>query len=411
MAEKQQVVIIGGGILGLAIAHYLQNSGEAQVWLFERGELGSGTTSQAAALLTRARSSDSAALMVHETHSTLRMLEQRFNLPFAQRSGCLHIAVNDNERQQQQRYFQQAQQLDVGTQWLASSDIQRLLPWLTLPADSSALYYPDDGHADPYTLAQLYARSARAAGAQIIAHCAVNRLESQGGIFTGVHLASGEFIRADSVVLAAGPWSAALACDYDIALAMAPVRSHYWITNNQPQVDANQPMAIIPSAKAYFRTEQSALLFGVRDSQCCVADPRALPHDIHSFHFAEDANGWLALEEHWHSLLTLCPLLEQAQLAHYLSGVSSYTPDGKPLLGRLEQYSNVFVATGCSGAGIAFSAGIGRLLSEQILEQPTFVNPEEFSPSRFAAMQPKADPMSPEFRLHCARARSGKSTG
>ena len=411
MAVKQQVVIIGGGILGLAIAHYLQSSEQAQVTLFERGELGAGTTSQAAALLTRARSSDSAALMVHETHSTLRMLEQRFNLPFAQCSGCLHIAVNNNERQQQQRYFQQAQQLNVDTQWLASSDIQRLLPWLALPADSSALYYPDDGHADPYTLAQLYARSARAAGAQIISHCAVNRLESQDNKLTGVHIASGEFIRADSVVLAAGPWSAALACDYDIALAMAPVRSHYWITSNQPQVDAKQPMAIIPSAKAYFRTEQSALLFGVRDSQCCVADPRALPHDIHSFHFAEDANGWLALEEHWHSLLTLCPLLEQAQLAHYLSGVSSYTPDGKPLLGRLEQYSNAFVATGCSGAGIAFSAGIGRLLSEQILEQPTCVNPEEFSPSRFAAMQPKADPMSPEFRLHCARARSGKSTG
>jgi len=411
MAVKQQVVIIGGGILGLAIAHYLQSSEQAQVTLFERGELGAGTTSQAAALLTRARSSDSAALMVHETHSTLRTLEQRFNLPFAQRSGCLHIAVNDDERQQQQRYFQQAQQLNVDTQWLASSDIQRLLPWLAITADSSALYYPDDGHADPYTLAQLYARSARAAGAQIISHCAVNRLELQGNKLTGVHIASGEFIRADSVVLAAGPWSAALACDYDIALAMAPVRSHYWITSNQPQVRADQPMAIIPSAKAYFRTEQSALLFGVRDSQCCVADPRALPHDIHSFHFAEDANGWLALEEHWHSLLTLCPLLEQAQLAHYLSGVSSYTPDGKPLLGCLEQYSNAFVATGCSGAGIAFSAGIGRLLSEQILEQPTFVNPEEFSPSRFAAMQPKADPMSPEFRLHCARARSGKSTG
>ncbi|MCD8522793.1 MAG: FAD-binding oxidoreductase [Saccharospirillaceae bacterium] len=409
MVNKQQVVIIGGGILGLAIAHYLQTSGQAQVQLFERGELGAGTTSQAAALLTRARSSDNSASMVHETHTVMRTLEQRFNMPFAQRSGCLHIAVHDDERQQQQRYAQQAQQLDVATQWLDSAAIRRLLPWLAVNADSRALYYPDDGHADPYTLAQLYARSARAAGAQIITHCAVSRLESQGGVFTGVHLASGECIRADSIVLAAGPWSAALASDYDIALAMAPVRSHYWITNHQPQVRADQPMAIIPSAKAYFRSEHSALLFGVRDSQCCVADPRALPDDIHSFHFADDANGWLALEEHWQTLQALCPLLESAQLAHYLSGVSSYTPDAKPLLGRVGE--NVFVATGCSGAGIAFSAGIGRLLSEQILDKPTFVAADEFSPARFAGMQPAADPLSADFRQYCAHARSGKSTG
>jgi 4-methylaminobutanoate oxidase (formaldehyde-forming) len=98
-------------------------------------------------------------------------------------------------------------------------------------------------------------------------------------------------------------------------------------------------------------------------------------------------------------------------LNHYISGISSYTPDSLPLLGPSEEWKNLFIATGCSGAGIAWSGGIGRLLSEQILGQKTFVDDQRYKINRFDQKIGNVDPMDATFRQICAQARSNKKTG
>ncbi|WP_430461959.1 NAD(P)/FAD-dependent oxidoreductase [Thalassolituus sp. LLYu03] len=414
---QSHTLIIGGGITGLACASYLQRSGKTRVTVLEAGELAAGTTSQAAALLTRARSDDNSAVLVDETHRILKQLEARFGA-LAIRGGCVHVACTAAEEERLQAYARQADALRQDVRWLNGAELAAALPWLALPVGAVGLLYADDGHADPYGFAHFYARAARADGAQLRTHTRVadflctpdhDTHDKQGGkrAVAGVITTEGETILADQIVLAAGPWSPVLARSVNLPLAMAPVRSHYWITDHLATVSARQPMAIVPSAKAYFRPEHSGLLFGVRDQQICVADPQDLPADIHAFRFAHDSDGWQALEEHWQSLLATCPALENTGLAHYLSGVSSYTPDGKPLLGQAPGFANVWLATGCSGAGIALSGGTGRLLSEMLLGEPLFADPAPYDPGRF----PAADAFDPDFRVRCAKARSGKSTG
>lgn len=411
MKALPHTLIIGGGITGLACAWYLQRSGQTQVTLLDAGELAAGTTSQAAALLTRARSDDNSAALVHETHRVLRELEEQYG-ELAIRGGCVHLACNGEEEAVLTRYAQQAGHLQQEVRWLAGHGLAAQLPWLSLPEGALGLFYPDDGHADPYGFAHYYARAARGAGAVIHTHTRVqdwllSASGQAGGRIHGVVTSEGRQLTADQILLAAGPWSSLLAQKLGLKLAMAPVRSHYWITDNISGVSAQQPMAIVPAASAYFRPESRGLLFGVRDQQICVADPRDLPADIHSFRFAQDADGLLALEEHWQSLQTFCPALQQAGLAHYLSGVSSYTPDSKPLLGAAPGFSNLWLASGCSGAGIALSGGSARLLSELMLGQTPFVDATPYDPGRFMA----ADPFDEAFRQQCARARSGKRTG
>jgi sarcosine oxidase subunit beta len=417
-SAMKKVVIVGGGILGLATAYYLQTSGLAQVTVLEAGSFAGATTSQAAALLTRARTALSDGLMVDETHRVIKQFEQNFQQPFMQRHGCIHLASQGESFQAElsslQAHYQQGKERGIQSQWLNDADMKQQLPWLTVNRESQGLFYPDDGHADPYLLASYYLKAAKNAGAYLHQGVRVKQLLELNDKISGVRSDKNEDWLADAVLLAGGPWTAVLAAQHNVKLGMAPVRSHYWITDNQALVKPSQAMAIVPSSKVYFRAENKGLLFGVRDSQRCIADPRELPESqqgIHSYRFEHDEKGWLALEENWQGLIATCPLLETAPLNHYISGISSYTPDGLPLLGPSAAWQNLFVATGCSGAGIAWSGGIGRLLSEQILEQETFVDGRRYALNRFDQQFETVDSMDANFREECARARTNKKTG
>lgn len=405
----KQVVIIGGGILGLACAYYLQRSGQAQVTLLEAGDFASATTSQAAALLTRARNDINASRYVAETHHIIAQFEQQLGQTLMQRPGCWHLVDGDVPLTTLQHY-QQLAQPDNAPQWRQADALRAALPAFEVGDDARALVYHNDGFIDPYLLATTYLQQARALGAVCLSQRRVTRLQSDNNRITAV-LTERQSFSCDALLLAAGPWSKVLARQLDSPLAMATVRSHYWITDPQPLVARAMPMLIDQRNGFYFRSENGALLFGLRDSQGCVTDATQLPDDIHSLAFPQDPQGWAALEENWQALIARCPLLAQAQLNHYIAGVSSYTPDGKPLLGPLPGWCNAFVASGCSGAGIAWSGGIGRAVADCVLGQQGALEIACYAPERFARHNPQLDVFSAAFQQQCALARSQKKTG
>jgi len=352
--------------------------------------------------------------MVDETHNVIRALEQQSGEVFMQRYGCVHIAADNQQLAMLHQHEQQSRERDIRCGWLNAKEIAEKFPWLNIGSADLGLDYLDDGHADPYLLAQYYFRAAKSYGANIRQNCKVKELTFKAGKLRGVITNEGQEIEADSVVVALGPWSSVFLAQYDVPLAMAPVRSHYWITNNIGNVRPDHSMVIVPSSKVYLRPENKALLFGVRDSQMCVADPRDLPMEqqgIHGFQFSQDNNGWAALEENWQQLMALCPQLEHAELNHYISGISSYTPDGLPLLGECSEIPELYLAAGCSGAGIAWSGGIGRLMSELILQHPAFVTFDRYHPERFRKGAQIADSLNEDFRHLCALGRAQKKTG
>ena len=407
--KPQRVVIIGGGILGLACAYYLQRSGRAQVTVLEAGEFAASTTSQAAALLTRARSDLNASRFVAETHDVIKRFERERNETLMQRHGCWHLVDGGYPDTTLSLYQQLALAQHQIIDSRSAGEIRSTFPWLATEPDAIALEYQDDGFIDPYLLAVVYMQQAKACGARFLANTRVNSLESKDGKICAVR-STDETFECDDVLLAAGPWSKAFARRYDVALAMATVRSHYWITNNQADVRRDMPMLIDQVNGFYFRSENGALLFGVRDSQGCYTDAGKLPDDIHALAFNDDPQGWAALEENWQQLIHRCPLLENAQLNHYIAGVSSYTPDGKPLLGKAPGWHNFYVASGCSGAGIAWSGGIGKAMAASITGQDCELDLSPYGLNRFAA-QEDLDVFSDEFQQQCVLARSQKKTG
>ncbi|MBP0048362.1 FAD-binding oxidoreductase [Marinobacterium sp. AK62] len=402
-------IIIGGGILGAATAWSLAKRAPAgsRIRLIEAGLLHSATTSQAAALLTRVRPDPVMAAMVAETFKAVDELDRVLDEPLPmRRAGSLHLATQDSGREYLRNTDANAQALGLSSRWLSSGEARNLIPWLSSPNDAEALFVADDGYMDPVQLAQGYVSAARQLGVEVVQNCRVQKLVTENGRVTGIQTAEGK-MHAGTVICCAGPWSVALLADVGVALPMAPVRSHYWITEDCAELfPPESPMVILPDANAYARPEVGGLLFGLRDRQAIYGDPANLPDDIHGYLFNRDPEGWECLESGLDALAALFPALETLGIAHYLTGVSSYTPDGKPLIGATA-VPGLLAGTGCSGGGIALSGGMGRLMAELALEQPAFCDASVFAVDRFGAV----DPFSEDFRIRCAMARSQKQSG
>ncbi|TNE80088.1 MAG: FAD-binding oxidoreductase [Gammaproteobacteria bacterium] len=406
--HRSDIVIVGGGILGCAIARYLSRTPGISVTVVERFGLGEQTTSQAAALLTRVRPHRSLTTMAMETFRAIDELGEASGevLPL-RRVGSLQAASGAAGKQQIEQTAQRAADAGIAAELIGADESMERAPWLDLSSDTSSLWISDDGYIDPATLCLAYAADARRQGVHFLLSQTVRDLLQVGHRVTGVRLANGETLAAGTVIDAAGPWSVALAKQLGINLGMAPVRSHYWISAPHHQIPADGPMTILPDSGAYARPEVGALLFGLRDQQSVVANPGRLPDSLQGFRFDRDPTGELALEAGYESLRSQVPLLDELRLAHYVSNVSSYTPDGFYLLGDMPGVEGFVAATGCSGAGIGMSGGIGRLIAEQVTGQIPFVDPDPFRLDRFGVI----DSYHPDFIRRCADARAGKRTG
>lgn len=405
--KSYDVIIIGGGILGGAIAFYLAKRGVENILLLERNTIAHGNSSLAAGLLTRGRFKPDLIPMVMETYLAIHEVESvtRRSLN-VRRTGCLYAAVSSEHQKSLRELAVISTNGGLKVEWLDTTSASHLLPWMRLPRDASVVFMPDDGYVDGYTLASGYIKAAHALGVHIRENTEVTKIVRQGDYVSGVMTAS-EKINANIVIDAAGVWAGVLAYEIGINLPMAPIRSHYWVTEANPQFSPEQPFVILPDARAYARPEGNRLLFGFRERESVSVHPFDLPDTMNGLTFKQDANGWQTLMEGAPDMSLYIPLIEQIQISNYVRGLSNYTPDGNFVLGEYPGLTGFIAATGCAGAGIAMSGGIARLIADLIMGQRPYIDPTPHKIQRFGEI----DPMSYEFIHLCAVTRAGKVSG
>lgn len=403
------VAVVGGGIFGCSVAwHLLRADPTLRVVVLERHErLATQATSQAAALLTRARSKPGQMALVARTYAAIEELGDVLGEPVPlARVGTLHVAGCERTAADLAALEGIAAARGLAVEHIPPDDLPALVPWLEPSAVERCALMPDDGITDACGLAERYAKAARIAGAAFHTGVVVGGLAAEGGRVTGVETDRGPVV-APRVVLAAGAWANLLAAPLGFPLPMAPVRSQYWITEPDPLFPRRHPAVILPDASAYTRPEVGALLFGLRERAAVSADPRALPAETNGYAFEDDPEGWAALEPGAPALQRFFPALERIAIRHHLAGFSTYTPDGAFVLGPAPDIGGVFVASGCCGAGIAVSGGVGEVLAALVLGRQPPVDLAPFDPARFGSV----DPFDPAFRATCAAARSRKTAG
>jgi len=355
MSTTAETVIIGGGVMGCSIQYHLAQLGMTDTLLLEKDVLASGSTSRSQAILRMHYSNEVTTRMAWESLKVLQSFEALIGSSSGYtRTGYLLI-VNAAQREAMAANVAMHKKIGVNVDLVSGDDVREIAPMLAVTDDEAFAYEPDSGYADPYAVTTGYARRARELGARIKSGTPVIGIEISSGRIAAVMTAN-ERIATANVVVAAGPWSAALLRNIGIALPLQPLR-HQVVMLRRPQ-DRVPDHPIIGDVvyEMSARPDVGNLtLIGIGEEE--YVDP-------------DDYNQGVDMplvEETCKRLTKRMPGMRDALYRGGWSGLFTVTPDWHPILDRVDAIAGLYVAVGFSGHGFKESPMIGLSMAELIV--------------------------------------------
>lgn len=406
--DTVDAIVIGAGTIGSSTAWHLAKRGLKNVVLIDRNTIGSGNTSKAASLMTLVRTKEELIPLIQETYRNIDEIESITGEKTGKNTvGTLHIASSEESVTNLEKIVAIANKHQIKNKEISLEEVRLKVPWLDTSTIRKTSFMEDDAYLDAYLLANTFVKAAILEGAKIMQNTEVVELLSENNEIIGVLTTKG-IIKAPIIIDAAGAWSNLLSLQLNIPIPMAPVRSIYWITENIGKLfPQNHPMVVMPDAMAYSRPENGSLLFGLREENSPHFHPNELNPKPNADFLGPKDDAWDILEYYGKEFINYFPKFEETGMKNCITGISTYTPDGYYTVGPFPNFKGFYAATGCAGAGVAGSGGIGRLIAEMVLEIPLFAEASAFRIERFSDF----DPLSEKFRQLCSDSRSKKKDG
>lgn len=353
-----EVVVVGGGIVGLASAYYLARRG-ATVTLCEQGRLGDGSTERSIGGIR--------AQFAHPTNIQLSLasmavwtdFEETFGIDIEyRRAGYLFLARSHASASALRESVDRQRELGVPSRVIDPEAARQYCSALHSDRFTAASYSPTDGFADPHLALQGYGEAATAAGVDIRTKTAVTAIHRRDGTVSGV-TAGGDRLAADYVVNAAGPWAGQIAELAGVSIPVSPRRRQVLVVDPTTRVAESIPLTIDLDSGAYFRPERdgTALVGG----HFATADPPADPDTFRESYDLEWATTVLE---------------KAAEVAGYFdgetrirrgwAGLYAVTPDDRAILE--ESVPGFVQAVGFSGHGFQHAPATGQLVAELVVD-------------------------------------------
>jgi sarcosine oxidase subunit beta len=355
LPKTADVVIVGGGVMGVSTAYHLAKRGCTDVVLLEKGPfLGMEATGKCAGGI---RYQFSTEINVRLSQLSLPMLE-RFQEELGQEidlhwPGYLFLLDNEADLTLFRRNVAMQNRLGVPSRIIAQQEAHALAPLLSLEDILAAAWHAGDGLADPNGVVQGYAMGARRLGVKTLTSVEATGIRVESGRVTAVETSRG-VIAAPVVIDAAGPWAGVVAAMAGVNLPITPLRRQIAVTTPLAGLPADFPFVIDFSRSLYFHREGEGILTG-----------QSNPHETPGFDQSVD-NAWT--EQHLELAAWRFPLLSQAGLLSQWAGLYEVTPDAHPVIDRLSEPAGFYLATGFSGHGFMHGPATGLLIAELLLD-------------------------------------------
>ena len=350
-----EVVIVGGGIMGASIAYHLARRGCTNVVVLEQAEMfGLGSTGLNAGGI---RHQFATAVNIELSKLSIAMMERfadEMDQPVGlRRCGYLFLLDNETDVTQFRTNVELQNSLGVPSRLVDRDAIAALAPEIDLTGIVGGSWCPTDGLVDPHGLLQGFVTQARRYGATLTTGAAVTAISVTGGRIRRVETANGS-IDTQRVVIAAGPWSAAVGEMAGVDLPIQPIRRQIVVTAAIPALRPDFPFVIDFSRALYFHREGDGILTGMSNKD-----------ELPGFDTRVDEEWRL---QHVQRAIERMPLLGDAEISAEWAGLYEVTPDDQPILGALPDVEELYVCAGFSGHGLMHGPAAGLLLAEEILE-------------------------------------------
>ncbi|AJE81858.1 MULTISPECIES: sarcosine oxidase subunit beta family protein [Streptomyces] len=353
--KAYDVVIVGGGGHGLATAHYLaRNHGITRVAVLEKGWLAGGNMARNTAIIRSNYLLDASAALYEHALKLWEGLAEDLDYPllFSQR-GVLNLAHSPQDVRDGVRRVEANALNGVDAEWLDAAQAQEVCPILNISPEArypvlGATYQPRAGIAKHDHVAWGLARSAAAAGVDLVENCEVTGIDIRAGRVTGVRTTRGA-IAADRVALCAAGHSSRLAA---LAGFPLPLQSHPLQALVTELLEPVHPTVVMSNAvHAYVsQAHKGELVLGA---------------GIDAYNAYTQRGAFHIVERQMAALLELFPLFARAHVLRTWAGVVDVSPDASPVIGHTP-VEHLYVNCGWGTGGFKATPAAGWVLAHTL---------------------------------------------
>ncbi|WP_395068151.1 NAD(P)/FAD-dependent oxidoreductase [Paraburkholderia silvatlantica] len=421
LPERADVVVTGGGIIGVSTALALSDKG-LSVALCEKGHIAGEQSSRNWGWVRVTRRDLRELLLSIESLKVWRTLDQKLGIETGfNQCGILYVSNDDATLERHRDWLRRARDVAgdaFDTREMDSREISALLPDATR-AYKGGIFTPGDARAEPQKAAPAIANALRERGVSILTPCAVRGVETSGGRVSAVVTEHGT-IRCDAAVVAGGAWTRYFCGNLGVDLPQLLTRASVLRTepieggptcsaNNEEfafrkRLDGGYTVAyglrthadLTPDSFRLFFKYIEALKSQLGALQISVGKrffdelkrPRRWPLDrptvFESVRTLDPDPIVPYVDKGLQEFVAAFPQLSAARIAQRWAGYIDVTPDAIPIISNVARVPGLFIGTGFSGHGFGIGPGAGKLMADIVHNDEPLVDTHAFRLSRFS---------------------------
>ncbi|MFA1820967.1 NAD(P)/FAD-dependent oxidoreductase [Virgibacillus oceani] len=381
----RDVIVIGGGIIGSAIAYYSSKAG-LDITILEKNELASGTSSRCDGnILAIDKDPGFDSQMSLKSQQLVHELSKELEVPFEYRNpGSILVCENDTEMEAAQKWVSQQQEAGLDFKMLDREDLRNESSYF---ADDlyGGLECNTDSTVNPYMLTYSMFDSAEKSGAKIHTNTEVKTLYKKDcGQF--VIKTNNQTFTADKVVNACGVWAPTIGEMLDVHIPITPRKGQLIVASRQQPIGLRKVMEfgyliskfggeriVDPITERY----GVALVFEPTESQNFLIGSSREFNGVDT-KVSNEVTKYIAKRA-----LRFYPKIADMTVIRTYAGLRPWTEDHLPIISHVDEVPGFYVAAGHEGDGISLAAVTGKVVEEMLSEKETCIPIEPLRYDRF----------------------------
>ena len=363
---EAEVVIIGGGAVGLGTAYQLSRNGFKNIWILEQEPyLGGKSTLKCAGGFRHQFSSKVNVEMSILSYEILNNLSRERG-SFFNNCGYMFALTEEDTMQEYADSVLLQNSLGVESKWISTTEVKKLLPIINTDTIKAATYYEKDGLIDVGAIISFYIKELQEKQINLKTNSKVKNIYVCSSGIKYVETESMK-IKTNIIINGAGAEAGNINEMFTTQLPVKSMKQQLFVTSDFSQYQATYPVVIYPTTGLGFHKEGQGILSGLH-----MENPDQL----------KNVNRKWELK-HCKELVQALDGIENTSILTRWTGYYDMTPDLNPIIGEDPDINGIFNAFGFSGHGLMHSAAASVLLCRMILKQDLPIDIEALSSRRF----------------------------
>ena len=380
LSKKAEVVIIGGGVIGSSIAYHLSKR-KIEVVLVEKGDLASGASSACDGLIFLQSKKPGVHLQLAlESKKRFDHLggELDFDIEYKNHGGMV-VIENEQELKAMKLFVEKQQKIGLDVSLLDTDQARKMETSLSEKIHGST-FSPLDGQVNPLLLTFAFISAAKKLGTEVLTHIEITGIELKSGKVRSIKTTKGE-IETDTIVNATGAYAAKIGKLVDLDIPIKPRRGQILVTEAAPQILRRGLLSAGYIAAKFDPSLAESQGVGISMDQ--TSSGNLLLGSTREFVGFDKHTTFEGINNILKNTSRIIPQLKNMHIIRSFAGLRPYTPDGLPILGKVQGIEGFIMAAGHEGDGMALSPITGELIAELIDTGETSISLDHFRAERF----------------------------